>query len=133
MFLFFFVMIRRPPRSTRTDTLFPYTTLFRSVARAERARNYSVIIVSVMTVVPSRAKRPPSQTWSFAMIALQSKSAFLYKQIRRALRSGRYVPGERLDPATIAEEFHTRATPVRFAFYRRSEERRVGEECGRCG
>src|SRR3546814_1837647 len=31
-FLFvFFLMIRRPPRSTRTDTLFPYTTLFRSV------------------------------------------------------------------------------------------------------
>src|SRR3546814_14882224 len=34
MFLvfFFFLMIRRPPRSTRTDTLFPYTTLFRSNA-----------------------------------------------------------------------------------------------------
>src|SRR3546814_1594039 len=29
---FFFLMIRRPPRSTRTDTLFPYTTLFRSSA-----------------------------------------------------------------------------------------------------
>src|SRR3546814_5421192 len=29
-FSFFFLMIRRPPRSTRTDTLFPYTTLFRS-------------------------------------------------------------------------------------------------------
>src|SRR3546814_5360244 len=28
----FFLMIRRPPRSTRTDTLFPYTTLFRSRA-----------------------------------------------------------------------------------------------------
>src|SRR3546814_12289033 len=28
--LFFFLKIRRPPRSTRTDTLFPYTTLFRS-------------------------------------------------------------------------------------------------------
>src|SRR3546814_1048771 len=28
-------MIRRPPRSTRTDTLFPYTTLFRSPARRE--------------------------------------------------------------------------------------------------
>src|SRR3546814_18874566 len=27
----FFLMIRRPPRSTRTDTLFPYTTLFRSI------------------------------------------------------------------------------------------------------
>src|SRR3546814_12997983 len=30
---FFFLSIRRPPRSTRTDTLFPYTTLFRSRAR----------------------------------------------------------------------------------------------------
>src|SRR3546814_12579351 len=30
--MFFFVRIRRPPRSTRTDTLFPYTTLFRSMA-----------------------------------------------------------------------------------------------------
>src|SRR3546814_10598508 len=36
--IFFFVMIRRPPRSTRTDTLFPDTTLFRSAVqrRAER-------------------------------------------------------------------------------------------------
>src|SRR3546814_3360411 len=32
-YLFFFLMIRRPPRSTRTDTLFPYTTLFRSLRR----------------------------------------------------------------------------------------------------
>src|SRR3546814_13050773 len=32
LFIFFFLMIRRPPRSTRTDTLFPYTTLFRSEA-----------------------------------------------------------------------------------------------------
>src|SRR3546814_12757882 len=31
-FIFFFLMIRRPPRSTRTDTLLPYTTLFRSEA-----------------------------------------------------------------------------------------------------
>src|SRR3546814_691204 len=33
---FFFLMVRRPPRSTRTDTPFPYTTLFRSVARGRR-------------------------------------------------------------------------------------------------
>src|SRR3546814_19451819 len=38
-FLVCFVMTRRPPRSTRTDTLFPYTTLFRSaVLRAETFR-----------------------------------------------------------------------------------------------
>src|SRR3546814_8508328 len=30
MYLVYYLMIRRPPRSTRTDTLFPYTTLFRS-------------------------------------------------------------------------------------------------------
>src|SRR3546814_10895277 len=42
LFLFlFFLMIRRPPRSTRTDTLFPYTTLFRSpsaIAKLEMLR-----------------------------------------------------------------------------------------------
>src|SRR3546814_6244555 len=43
LLLFFFLMIRRPPRSTRTDTLFPYTTLFRS-GRAHR---------------PGAAARPP--------------------------------------------------------------------------
>src|SRR3546814_1981117 len=46
-------MIRRPPRSTRTDTLFPYTTLFRSAtascnvsiaySRADRSLNHSLI------------------------------------------------------------------------------------------
>src|SRR3546814_15417089 len=37
MLLVFFLMIRRPPSSTRTDTLFPYTTLFRSIAPGRRA------------------------------------------------------------------------------------------------
>src|SRR3546814_14307149 len=41
MCFFFFLMIRRPPRSTRTDTLFPYTTLFRS---GGLARNPSELI-----------------------------------------------------------------------------------------
>src|SRR3546814_3402921 len=40
-FVFFFLMIRRPPRSTRTDTLFPYTTLFRSaIDGRDGARDY---------------------------------------------------------------------------------------------
>src|SRR3546814_4565191 len=34
---FCFLMIRRPPRSTRTDTLFPYTTLFRSCLKVRSA------------------------------------------------------------------------------------------------
>src|SRR3546814_14265817 len=53
-------MIRRPPRSTRTDTLFPYTTLFRSqpspeyerLRKAERAR-----------IVEARAQRNASDGW----------------------------------------------------------------------
>src|SRR3546814_15916241 len=41
-FRFFFLMIRRPPRSTRTDTLFPYTTLFRSASDARFGPNRPV-------------------------------------------------------------------------------------------
>src|SRR3546814_4712254 len=42
LFFVFFLMIRRPPRSTRTDTLFPYTTLFRSLGQpADRGRGRS--------------------------------------------------------------------------------------------
>ena len=52
------------------------------------------------------------------MTANQSKSAFLYQEVRRALRSGRYVPGQRIDPAALADEFNASATPVRFALYR---------------
>src|SRR3546814_3198880 len=44
---FVFLMLRRPPRSTRTDTLFPYTTLFRSddVAWCDREFGRQVTIV----------------------------------------------------------------------------------------
>src|SRR3546814_4231860 len=38
-------MIRRPPRSTRTDTLFPYTTLFRSLLDAYAAGKRVVVII----------------------------------------------------------------------------------------
>src|SRR3546814_5635263 len=44
---FFFVLIGRPPRSTRTATLFPYTTLFRSLLDA------------VIRFLPSPGDRPP--------------------------------------------------------------------------
>src|SRR3546814_21036179 len=79
---FFFLMIRRPPRSTRTDTLFPYTTLFRSPKRASSfildpqrppkllrcCRNQSSNSAcrfqlgngyAVAVIVPSRALRSP--------------------------------------------------------------------------
>src|SRR3546814_3952137 len=41
--MFFFLMIRRPPRSTRTDTLFPYTTLFRSKQRPAALVTFGIV------------------------------------------------------------------------------------------
>src|SRR3546814_6413067 len=56
--IFFFLMIRRPPRSTRTDTLFPYTTLFRSLHRRLRSLHRGAVGpagVSVHAIEPDRA------------------------------------------------------------------------------
>src|SRR3546814_358587 len=73
--LFFFLMIRRPPRSTRTDTLFPYTTLFRSiqaaqariaiVARMQRAQNVRLAerqepIARLTAALQMLSRRPPA-------------------------------------------------------------------------
>src|SRR3546814_10842009 len=44
-------MIRRPPRSTRTDTLFPYTTLFRSARPHHHPRHRGRGVVSVATLL----------------------------------------------------------------------------------
>src|SRR3546814_16904143 len=60
--MFFFLMIRRPPRSTSTDTRFPYTTLFRS-------RPYVRYAAPARTVSQARVSRCPlertrSKTWN---------------------------------------------------------------------
>src|SRR3546814_5568578 len=59
--LFVFLMIRRPPRSTRTDTLFPYTTLFRSagIPSNKRASPRSGTAPSVRSR-DARASRQPT-------------------------------------------------------------------------
>src|SRR3546814_10609982 len=49
--MFFFLMIRRPPRSTRTDTLFPYTTLFRSRA-PDREAEVARLEIALLQVLP---------------------------------------------------------------------------------
>src|SRR3546814_2485507 len=52
-------MIRRPPRSTRTDTLFPYTTLFRSViARLDRrVQRHRTVVESVLDLADREEAR----------------------------------------------------------------------------
>src|SRR3546814_19682717 len=59
VFIFFFLMIRRPPRSTRTNTLFPYTTLFRSLpCRAQRGELLHPAVVRGLHASPPAADRP---------------------------------------------------------------------------
>src|SRR3546814_7475797 len=58
----FFLLIRRPPRSTRTDTLFPYTTLFRSSRASQQPieplQQADPLCISVESVVAHPLSRP---------------------------------------------------------------------------
>src|SRR3546814_7358682 len=53
-------MIRRPPRSTRTDTLFPYTTLFRSPGQPGRGRRWTSRLRSSRHAARDHAHRSPA-------------------------------------------------------------------------
>src|SRR3546814_17238082 len=64
-------MIRRPPRSTRTDTLFPYTTLFRSHLPAPRPLHD---VASVLLLAPARSRRRPCAR-ARGIVAVRSRRA----------------------------------------------------------
>src|SRR3546814_1638845 len=61
-------MIRRPPRSTRTDTLFPYTTLFRSTMNTSQLTNYNPNYIggdiNGGALLPSQLFTRPALRWS---------------------------------------------------------------------
>src|SRR3546814_8546278 len=79
-------MIRRPPRSTRTDTLFPYTTLFRSLVAERRAVD---------------AGDRPMPSWS-GCVRLHGSQLFLLMTDNLASFDGRYfgVTGGRSEEHT---------------------------------
>src|SRR3546814_12613032 len=95
-------MIRRPPRATRTDTLFPYTTLFRSAPAAQAARPRSCGSSSESPTHPC-----------------QDRAQCRYAAWTHPPRCNGSPPGPN------ARQDHTRGAAPR----RRSEERRVGKEC----
>src|SRR3546814_15209913 len=114
-------MLRRPPRSTRTDTLFPYTTLFRSLAAEEHLASGEIIF---------REGAAPGQ---FA--AGPDASAFLVvddgvcREARRKPAARLHRPIDFLEIQKIAlvhqaDGFH--AWP---GYGESSDERRVGKEC----
>src|SRR3546814_2995688 len=77
----FFLMIRRPPRSTRTDTLFPYTTLFRSalVMTTRQTKPHSEQVLSeglkVITVTDQRWDRCDIKSVSLLLNILGKQAA----------------------------------------------------------
>src|SRR3546814_17682582 len=56
--MFFLLMTRRPPRSTRTDTLFPYTTLFRSLGMRKRDLLQHLRHIGLLLEAPTRHSLP---------------------------------------------------------------------------
>src|SRR3546814_2074498 len=77
---FFFLMIRRPPRSTRTDTLFPYTTLFRSgdlltPTGASRARDWPAPLPPIFALAVQPENRQDEVKLSSAVSRLIDEDA----------------------------------------------------------
>src|SRR3546814_15163994 len=74
--LVFFLMIRRPPRSTRTDTLFPYTTLFRSLLMILRFLYRNYLSLALLFAAAGPAMAAGTQAGS---LEISVKAAFLPK------------------------------------------------------
>src|SRR3546814_14515496 len=109
-------MIRRPPRSTRTDTLFPYTTLFRSTGAGIAATGHGGRQRTARHASPLRG-RPGAER--AAAVAGDGRDA------------ARCVEPAVLARATCRCRAATIAGRTGGAVGRRSEERRVGNGCVR--
>src|SRR3546814_15040655 len=121
-------MIRRPPRSTRTDTLFPYTTLFRSqIASVERCgaiRHEQ----EELAAAQSHAAAPPFHRSPLGVGYAALDHQFSIDEDFLAERAD-LVARYRHD-ALHQRHIGGNVAPLR----RRSEERRVGKECvSTCG
>src|SRR3546814_5041968 len=109
-------MIRRPPRSTRTDTLFPYTTLFRSCAcrsaGAQPRRRIPVRRDHPDGRVPDRSEEHTSELQSlmrisYAVFRLKKQSSTLI--LRRLTRSRLYSSPNDHNIFAITTAVHTPA------------------------
>src|SRR3546814_19832358 len=96
-------MIRRPPRSTRTDTLFPYTTLFRSNKKVRLVLTY-----------------PPSTGRNFAEI-IRAIDSLQLTDAQSVATPVNWNPGEEV---IVSPKLSDEEAKSRF----RSEERREGKE-----
>src|SRR3546814_15971278 len=97
-------MIRRPPRSTRTDTLFPYTTLFRSpvrllsVGRAVEKKGYDLLLAAL-------AALPEGLHWRFTHIGGGPLRPALERQAAALGLAGRIDRRGAEDQATVMAHY----------------------------
>src|SRR3546814_18006334 len=110
-------MIRRPPRSTRTDTLFPYTTLFRSLTAQRQLQFYTVCMKQFLLF----------SHWSL-LIGRAQHVAFVLKHSTTEGRSAlSHIAGTLGTRIALLSSTIRDATSV--VTWRRSEERREGKDC----
>src|SRR3546814_19725860 len=94
---FFFLMIRRPPRSTRTDTLFPYTTLFRSngeLAESDIPALYHAAAEALLTTLESPRWPEREGAWTAAQSLFRLRwpwAPLVAQRIRTPARSERWL------------------------------------------
>src|SRR3546814_15420523 len=119
-------MIRRPPRATRTYTLFPYTTLFRSLPGAD-SNPYLAIAASLICGYIGMVERmqPPKSMTGNAYNRARTLPRTLESALDRFSKC-RQVR-EHLG-SDFFDVFYAIKETELFA-YQRSEERRVGKEC----
>src|SRR3546814_9522320 len=145
--LLFFLMIRRPPRSTRTDTRYPYTTLFRSLTLSEKGRGnpfdpandgeivkpgdlVDIVELSPLTLADRRIYN------LLIANAWERISEPVIHRIAKAALKGTHQGNERIESSllrlmgTIAiGTIRKGGKSYKRCVQLRSEERRVGKEC----
>src|SRR3546814_16886010 len=131
-------MIRRPPRSTRTDTLFPYTTLFRSAVAVriglpsfhfvERQIAFLVPAVLIMIAVslldPVSIRRLAVITFAGAMLGVLL-TFFMGAEVKGAHRWP-YVAGLSLQPSEFVKQAFAVVAAWLFAEWRKGDRESVG-------
>src|SRR3546814_9489461 len=104
-YMFFFLMIRRPPRSTRTDTLFPYTTLFRS-ARVLEKRGVYLVMSALVRLRPPIGGTSTLSTWVSVKAPLKESVSPVVGMTVASSSMPRIVSSAALMPMDRSEE-HT--------------------------
>src|SRR3546814_15589612 len=92
-------MIRRPPRSTRTDTLFPYTTLFRSGSEPHRLAWSHGIVRCVRHARPGPDAVLPARHQAGGALARRLAEEFVLAAQHRPVADGRADPAAAGHPA----------------------------------